>query len=307
MLLRWLAIAALLFLGVVFIPPRLDLQKIRSSFFATFDPPPLTPDPSKTISVKMTLTEENLPVRPKGGAPKTMAPVDSVPFPLQRDLTGWTLRKENAGHLDSVLLESGQALPLGPTIAVKGLLEVRGWAGEPFLGMRMRQVVIVYCGQVVAGAPVEDARADVAEKVHPNLTRAGWRIWISSGHLSRKCREGHLTAWAIGSVGTDLWPLVGQLNLSLSDESESPDENLISLVDPPTPERQPLAQSIRMSVVASALRLRRCAGVSCDPVGSVAKGSYDALVLDDSESGWLLVQFAGQAGWLDRRYVTIGK
>lgn len=307
MFLRWLAVAVLLFAGLVLVPPHLDLQKIKSYFSARLDIPPTPSGPRKTVSVRVDLTEEKPRDPAKNAAPKIPVPVDSVPVRSQTGLKGWIQRKENAGYLDMALLESGQAIRPGPAVPVKGLLEVSGWAGEPFLGMRMRQVVLVYCGRMVAAAPVEDARGDVADKVHPNLARAGWRVWIASSHLSRECWQGNLMAWAIGPVGTDLWPLAGQLNLSLADESESGSENLVSPAGLPTPDNQPSAQPVRMSIAAAALRLRRCGSASCGVVGSIVKGTYDTLVLEDSDSGWLLVQLAGQAGWLDRRYVAIGK
>lgn len=229
--------------------------------------------------------------------------VDSVPTALQYPVSEWNAVSFYSGFIDKVLVDgedrtSQQIID----VARDDVITLTGWAGHSEFGMRTPTVLFSVCETVVGVATVQDPRQDVADNVHVNLTRSGWRATIAVEHLPT-CEKPILVAWAQAPLGYNIFPLHGGRVLNMTG-GEPPAFKLKSRYRPArhSERSQPVMKTI--TVNANALRIRRCPTTDCDVVGQFSAGQYSGFVIEQA-GDWSLVQIDSQVGWVSQNYLSI--
>lgn len=238
-------------------------------------------------------------------APRPSVQVDSYPASAARPLADWqTDPRKTMGWVDAASLLSVTGTPRDPAnMTNEDILVITGWAGEMDIGVRIHRVLLVACDRIIGTATVSLPRPDVAEKIHPNLTRSGWSAKLAVGHLPR-CPESALTAWGANRTGKVLFPLAGRVQLPLP-----PIDPLLSLKhfispkaftpgdDPPSPVRHVTFPARKTPLLR---RPARDSAVSDEVDG----GRYPATILEDTPD-WLQVVVGDKAGWVARSTIKI--
>ena len=230
--------------------------------------------------------------------------VESYKAADQYDIQTWNLVAFPSGFVDSIRTESGIVAANGSiSLSYGDYLILSGWAGHPGFGMRFRDVLFSFCGKVIGRAAVIIARPDVATAVHRNLERSGWTANFAADHLPR-CEEQVLQAWDVAPIGINRFPLSGKTKISLTGLAEPVADTFLSLPGLLTPSQNGKAELKKITVSASALRLRKCADPSCDIVGHITAGQHDGYILEALDQ-WSLVQVGKAAGWASNGFLTI--
>lgn len=229
--------------------------------------------------------------------------VDSVPASLQYAVSEWNAVSFYSGFVDRVLVDgedrtSQQVID----VARNSLITLTGWAGHSEFGMRTPTVLFSVCDTVIGVTTVQDPRQDVADNVHINLTRSGWKATIAVEHLPQ-CEKPVLVAWAQAPLGYNIFPLHGGRVLNLTGGAP-PDFQLNSRYRPARQNERSQPQMRTILVKANALRIRRCPTTECNIVGQFASGDYSGFVIERAGE-WSLVQINQQVGWVSTKYLTI--
>jgi hypothetical protein len=320
---RVLAVLVIVVVGAVvgwlaamyFAGPAVPLQRvevpippIERKLRAAKPPPPMriAIQPARPPAVRPRTAE--LPANSIAAKPVRTAPpkiVDSYPLKLSYLLSKWSARKAPSGFLDGARLDDRVLKTGGAAISVARdkVITLSGWAGDQSVGVRYPYVLISACGRVVAHVVVNLARPEVANSVHGNLGRSGWRAQIALRHLP-DCGDLKLRVWGVAPGDSKLiLPLDGQLSLVVAPAVES--NALVTSAAPPLrpTDMKPLTP-VWLRVMTNVLNIRRCAGVDCAIVGRLAQGEWTVLTLDDM-NGWLLFATPEYAGWVSKRYVGL--
>ena len=229
--------------------------------------------------------------------------VDSLSRDAQYDILNWNLVAYKSGSVDIVRTEVG-AKPMDGVLVLNSgeLIVLTGWAGHPKYGLRFRDVLFSLCGKVVGHASVHRARPDVAKAVHPNLGYSGWTAQLAADQLPR-CEQQVLQAWGVAPIGRNIFPLNGNASVQFAGAPHSDGNRYFQQVEVLTPERNGAAVLKKITVRASALRVRKCGGTGCDVVGSISAGAYEGYVLE-MVAGWTLIQIGKTVGWVSSKFLS---
>lgn len=216
-------------------------------------------------------------------------------------LVDWAPATARAGHLDNSTL-SGIDIPAAKigarTMTNDDVIDLSGWAGLVSRGMRIKDVLLTVCDQVVGRSPVNGTRPDVAQNVHPNLSISGWSARIAVAHLPR-CNGSKLKAWAVSPFGGVIWQLEGDVPLNLPPAGQS--HHALTEISKPL-DRSAIGPAIpiQVDVGGRIVNLRRCGDTDCEVVGRVKNGRYTVYIVEE-QNGWTLIQFGNVAGWIASR------
>ena len=228
-------------------------------------------------------------------------PVSSFSRDLVTSINNWELETNLSGNVDEILID-GQNDGSGPQklgtrpLTNNDILQVKGWAGNTDIGMRMRHVLISMCQKIIARAPVVDRRPDIAEMVHPNLVLSGWVAWIAVAHLPR-CESPELQFWAAGAVAPVLSPVNEWRRIDLPSADTKSEKTFYTDGEPLVPENLPKPISVVLNILDGNTNLYFCADTGCRVVGTRAKGRHLAYIADTAQD-WALIQFRDTSGWL---------
>ena len=263
------------------------------------------PIPPSSQPVKQSAKRPDIEAaRPLPRENRPAIPVDSYSAGDQYDILKWNLVPFSSGSVDSVRTGGGIASAEGSLAISNGdYLIISGWAGHPAYGMRFRDVLFSLCGKVVGRAAVTASRPDVATAVHRNLARSGWTVRLAANHLPR-CKEQVLQAWGVAPIGFNIFPLIGKTAITLLETAEPVSARFQSRSAMLTPAQNGKAELKKITVSASALRLRKCGDTSCDVVGHIKAGQHDGFVLE-TVGQWSLFQIGEAVGWASNWYVAI--
>jgi hypothetical protein len=233
-------------------------------------------------------------------------PVNSFSDDLATSIKDWELETVLSGNVDEILIDGEKAQKLGTRpLSNNDVLQIKGWAGNTALGMRMRHVLISMCQKVIAHAPVIDRRPDIAKKVHPNLVRSGWTAWVAVAHLPR-CETAEIRFWAAGAVAPVLSPVNGWQRMDLPSVDTKPEKLFFTDGKPLKPENLPQPISVVLNIPGGKANLHRCADPDCRVIGTRAKGRHLAFIVDTAQD-WALIQFRDTSGWLAQSSFEIEK
>lgn len=260
-------------------------------------PPPASPPP-----------EPARPSTPTASTTALFAP--QAVYPLAR----WHAANDHGGEVLSAELSADpapgnprRASPLtSRPLSDQDDILLAGWAGDPILGMRFRDVIISLCDQVIGSAAVHESSPATARTVHPNLTSAGWRARLPVAFLPR-CPQPVLQVWAV-SAGGYAYPVQGRYALVLppSDARLLLPTDRLRFAAPIVPESQPPLQRTTLHVTGTGANLRRCGQTGCAVTSVLVGGDYPAVVLD-RRHGWTLVLISDSSdkgGWIsDGTYI----
>ena len=252
------------------------------------------PDAERTVA------RVSVAVPPKPEPPAEIVTVNSYPPDALYPLESWQVVNDPAGFIDWIRVD-GEIQPLDEPVRLypDQVVEIGGWAGHRLLGMRFDEVLLSACEIVIAGAPVELERPDIAATIHPNLSHAGWQARLFAGDIPT-CRDAEIRAWGRPPVGTTLRPIVGGRKIELRDRpgDQSPARRDVAHVTPGVlPEQAPSPVSIRLERLVPELAMRRCAGAECTVLSVTKQAVFDAVVVERHD-GWLLLQSAVGSGWV---------
>ncbi|MBT3766281.1 MAG: hypothetical protein HOJ67_01170 [Rhodospirillaceae bacterium] len=243
--------------------------------------------------------------RPRNIPPST--PVNSYPVEKSYPLNDWSQNNVSAGHLDSVILDGKNPGLLDKhKLTNNDVLKASGWAGNVFLGMRMRHVFLTVCSKIVGNTLVTGKRPDVVRLAHPNLTTSGWTALLAVAHLPR-CKNPVLQAWTVGSVAPVLSPLIGNFPLSLPPANSTPtNKSFQTRSTQVRPDQVPPAPAVTVEIMTDKASIYKCSNKRCRVVGTRGKGQHPALIADELE-GWVLFQLHDVSGWMPRNTFRILK
>ena len=105
-------------------------------------------------------------------------------------------------------------------------------------------------------------------------------------------------------IGFNIFPLTGKTAIALSETAEPVSARFQSRSAMLTPAQNGKAELKKITVSASALRLRKCGDTSCDVVGHIKAGQHDGFVLE-TVGQWSLFQIGEAVGWASNRHVAI--
>lgn len=252
------------------------------------------PDPDR----KVARVSVNVPPKPE--PPAEIVTVNSYPPDALYPLESWQVVNDPAGFIDWIMVD-GEIQPLDEPVSVSPgqVVEIGGWAGHRLLGMRFAEVLISVCEIVIAGAPVELERPDIAESIHPNLGNAGWEVTLFAGDIPA-CQGAEVRAWGRPPVGTTLRPIVGSRKLRFVEPREgveAPNRSVAHVTPAVLPEQAPSPASIRLERLVPEVALRRCADAACSVLSVTRQETFDAVVVE-RRGGWLLLQSAVGSGWV---------
>lgn len=255
------------------------------------------PEKQSTASIPPKVTPQPVPATP------IIHQVDSVPPALQYAISEWNAVSFYSGFIDQVLID-GEDRSSQQIIDVtrSSLITLIGWAGHSEFGMRTPTVLFSVCEKVVGVATVQDPRQDVADNVHMNLTRAGWKATIAVEHLPQ-CEKPILVAWAQAPLGYNIFPLHGGRILNFTG-GEAPAYKLTSRFRPPRHDDRSQPKMKTVVVTANALRIRRCPTTDCAVVGQITAGRHEGFLIEQA-GDWSLVQIDQQVGWVSKNYLAI--
>ena len=223
----------------------------------------------------------------------------AIAYPLD----SWSVEGTAAGWFDGVT-QQGKDLAAGGTLSISqgDVIEARGWAGDPILGMRFPSVLLVVCGRVIASVPVSEPRADVGRNVHPNLMNAGWRAVLAISDFPR-CGSMVLRAYGVAPARRIVFPLTGEFTLEAPGATEGVDLDVVRIGSVLRPEDIPAApETAQISIKAARANLRRCGDAKCEVAGGLSAGQHEIAILDETKD-WLLVYSSKGTGWLARSLV----
>ncbi|MFC7453086.1 SH3 domain-containing protein [Insolitispirillum peregrinum] len=273
-------------------------------------PVPAPPPPSDQVIVPPAATAPEAPRSPAPTASTTALFTPQAIYPLARwhgtdDRGGEVLSAEIAADLTPGTPRRASPLTSRPLSDQDDIL-LAGWAGDPILGMRFRDVIISLCDQVIGSTAVHESSPAIARTVHPNLTSAGWRARLPVAFLPR-CPQPVLQVWAI-SAGGYAYPVQGRYALALppSDARLLLPTDRLRFAAPIVPESQPPLHRTTLHVTGTGANLRRCGQTSCAVTSVLVGGDYPAVVLD-RRHGWTLVLISDNSdrgGWIsDGTYI----
>lgn len=253
------------------------------------DTPVLHVAPVKSV------TTEQPPAPPKAAAPVRTVTVDSHAtgrYPLSE----WAPGGPPSGYLDITRIAGSppEALNSRP-LKNDDVLELVGWAGDHDFGLRLNPLIVAVCGEVVASAPVDGARPDVAKAVHRNLGHSGWQVRLLVADLPR-CAKPELSLWGAVPGTRVLRPLVGVINLVLP-PAGPPSADI--KVDRRPLDRPPVVLPVlgQVEITVGLANLRKCGDTSCKVVTRLRRGAYGGLVIDHA-GDWSLITTDKGEGWL---------
>jgi hypothetical protein len=265
----------------------------------------------KTGKLKSRTNKTSVPAQqdPALTLPHAVA-VDSYTVDTMYDLAHWTQGNQYSGYID-VANVNGVALPKDGSykFALQDVIEMKGWAGEIKVGIKLPYVIASVCGKIVGHAPVSTLRPDVAKAVHRNLDVSGWRLRIASDSLPN-CANRALRVWGVAPGQTRLvLPLNGHVPISAPVQAASPVSNEAKAInfenpDPLTVKKMTPLRSLTLMVKARQLNIRTCGDAKCPITGKFRKGEWTVVKMDES-AGWLLVATPERAGWVARQFVQI--
>jgi len=221
--------------------------------------------------------------------------VDSFPAESQLELGVWRGAVGSGGHFDRLDRLAAPGVP-DTGVSPNDILVARGWAGDPGLGLRLHEVVLVRCDRIVARAQVTLDRPDVAAAVHPNLVRSGWEAQIFAGDLP-SCGDDNMSAWAVipGNPAL-LISLIGRHGVRVA-SSDVPAVTHVSAQTVPRPDAYAAPSEVFFDILASRANLRRCGSTKCAVVAQIDSGTHPGVLLENDGS-WSLLAFGDRQGWL---------
>jgi len=236
---------------------------------------------------------------PEQQAPPSVE-VDSYPPDALYPLESWQVVNDPAGFVEWAKVD-GVIQPIDrPATAMQGqVIEFGGWAGHRLLGMRLAEVLLSVCEIVIAGAPVDIERPDIAETVHPNLTISGWHARLYASDIPA-CDDPTIRVWGRPPVGTTLRPVVGGRPVEVverTDGGPAVPPTVLHVRPAVLPEQAPSPVGIRLEALHRPLLLRRCADAGCAALAETSETTFEAVVVE-RHSGWLLLQSAVGSGWV---------
>jgi hypothetical protein len=233
-------------------------------------------------------------------------PVNSYPAKKSYPLNDWSQNKVSAGHLDMVMVDDINLIPPNKhKLTNSDVLKVSGWAGNVFLGMRMRHVVFTVCEIIVGNTLVTAKRPDVIRLAHPNLTTSGWTAWLAVAHLPR-CKNPELRAWTVGAVAPVLSPLIGTASLSLPPIGTSKSKSFYNQSSLVKPDQIPPAPAVTLKITAKKASIYKCSSKRCRIIGTLSIGQHSAFIADEL-ADWVLFQLQDVSGWMPRDAFKIVK
>jgi hypothetical protein len=288
-------------------------------------PSPPKPPPAETPKASVSLPMGPKSAKDKAGAAE-MVEVNSVPVGQQYPLTDWNVIVHYAGYIDRITVDGAEQAGDGALrLGADSVIELAGWAGHGEFGMRIERVLISVCQRIVAIAPVDAARPDVAKNVHMNLRNAGWHARLARAHLP-VCDQPKLLVWALAPIGFNIYPLRGGRVLAMAPGAgpataqAGSAAGTGSVANPPVGgaaktfvslaplERRSdrgVPKTVKLRIKSAALRIRRCPSTDCKSVGKFRRGVYDGYIVDQAEN-WILVQAGKHSGWIYLPYVEVG-
>jgi hypothetical protein len=294
LLLGMLALAVVgVLVGLIGLPDR-ERRAERPQPAAADATPPLPAEPDAAPAPR-----RDEPEIETAAIPETPLVVDSYPPTRYSPLDRWTVTGTLAGHFDtlSVLADVSRSELAGDGhLDGNARLLAASWAGDPELGLPLRDVLIGQCGRIIARARVTLDRPDVADAVHPNLGRSGWEAVLHVSDLAI-CAEPDLRAWAVLPTGEPaLLPLLGSHRSGIIDQVAEPSYHVSAL--PPLDPRDLTRPDVsEIEVTASRVNLRRCAGTACPRVAQIEGGRHLAHIAA-RQNGWTLLVLKDRAGWM---------
>lgn len=221
--------------------------------------------------------------------------VDSFPSESQLTIQEWRGIEGSAGHFDRLDRLVATGFPESD-ISPNDILVARGWAGDLALGLRLNDVVLARCDQIVARAQVTLDRPDVAAAVHPNLVRSGWEAQLFAGDLP-SCGDDNLLAWAVvpGSPAR-LISLVGQHAVDVAGFAVA-DVSHVSAQTVIRPDAYPGPPKTSFDILATVANMRRCGSTKCRVISQIEGGTHSGVLLENDGS-WSLLAFGERQGWL---------
>lgn len=215
-------------------------------------------------------------------------PVNSYSNDLVTSIKGWQMEANFSGDVDEILIGDAEPVKLGTRpLTNDDVLQIKGWAGNVSLGMRMRHVVISMCKKIIGHAPVMYQLPDIAEKVHPNLVLSRWTAWIAVTHLPR-CETTEIRFWALGAVAPVLNPILGGRRMDLPSDNSPSEKSFYTDGTPLMRENTPKPKSIILSIPGGEANLHNCADPRCRVIGTRAKGRHLAFIAGRAQD-WALV------------------
>ncbi|MFN0042386.1 MAG: hypothetical protein ACKVSF_04135 [Alphaproteobacteria bacterium] len=269
--------------------------------------PSLAASPASALLEGAAASPPRVVARQKPPLPQGVAapPADIASFAPadQMEMSQWVMAEAVAGHFDVLALQRGGVPIDAKTPALPGdVFEAQGWAGEGSIGLSLRDVILSMCGKSVGHARVVGTRADVAEKIHPNLGRSGWRARLLAAHLPR-CGDGQLRAWAVVPGGGSLLPLGNVFSVALAPASPGATVPPGARAFGPRDVARP--RLVAIEILATGTELRRCGRIDCASVGDLFAGSQQGYVAEEA-GDWALIVFARLAGWIQKSQFRAG-
>jgi hypothetical protein len=275
---------------------------------------PETPEQPEALEPKPAIVEPE-PLAPKAMPPEivkvkvpttTPIPVNSFNGDDVTSMKGWQLETIVSGNVDEILIDGTEPQKLGTRpLTNNDVLQIKGWAGNTALGMRMHHVLVSMCQKIIAHTPVMDRRPDIADKVHPNLVLSGWTAWIAVAHLPR-CEAPEIRFWAAGAVAPVLSPVNGWKRMALPSTDTEPEKTFYTDGKPLRPQNLPEPISIVLNIPGGRANLHHCADQDCRVVSTRRKGRHLAFIADTAHD-WALIQFRDTSGWLAQSSFKVEK
>ena len=251
------------------------------------------PDPADSVQ------RVGLDVPPQVEEKPEIISVNSYPPDALYPLESWQVVNDPAGFIDWVRVD-GEIQPVDQPIRLNPgqVLELGGWAGHRLLGMQFAEVLLSTCEIVIAGAPVELDRPDIAASIHPNLGHSGWQATLYAGDIPT-CPGVEIRAWGRPPVGTTLRPIVGGRKIEFVEPtaSRTAHRSVAHVTPAVLPEQAPSPTSIRLERLVPEIEFRRCGATECTVLSQTSNEIFEAVVVERGD-GWLLLQSASGSGWV---------
>jgi len=242
---------------------------------------------------------EESPIGREAAQPKPLITVDSHGADAAYPLAAWARVGVNSGFLDGARVDGVALAEFETALAPDAVIDVFGWAGVRDIGVRLPYVVLSACERVFASVPVEGARPDVADAVHPNLGESGWRARVLAAHVPR-CDDVRIRAWGVTPLGPGLLPLSGAARISVPVPDSAAAAERASAPPLLTPERVPEVPLREITITADLVNIRRCASIDCEILSQMEGGTYTVYILQNGAE-WSLLSFENGTGWLANR------
>lgn len=257
------------------------------------------PDPAASVP----RVSVNVPPQPE--PMREIISVNSYPPDALYPLESWQVVNDPAGFIDWIRVD-GELQPVDQPVRLHPgqVIEIGGWAGHRLLGMQFAEVLISTCEIVIAGAPVELERADIASSIHPNLGNSGWRATLFAGDIPA-CPGVQIRAWGRPPVGTTLRPIVGGRKIAFIEPTaaRTATRQVAHVTPAVLPEQAPRPTSIRLERLVPEVVFHRCASTQCSVLSRTESEIFEAVVVERGD-GWLLLQSATGSGWVQANDVV---